>query len=389
MRKLVLLGLALLVIFSAGSVLAQDPSGGTIPITIAPGVLSSAADALDAGNVESAITQLSVFILLNPTYAPAYYLRGFAYARLNDADSALADLTQALAFPAPTADFTAEVYRIRSVIYLQQENIPSALADMDKGLEAAPESPDLLLLRGQTLSDAERYDEALVDLSKFIELNPTPSDFLTRAYFYRGVSNAAVGNLDDAATDFGKVLEMKPDDVFTYLSRADVYVQQENYDAALDDLNQAITLQDNIAELYLRRAVVQNLLGHSAEAADDYLKFVRSGNYEVNTDYELRPGESQVVEMDSNVVYLMGFVAGDGQKVTVTTSTRDGQGTDPLIIIVAADGTLLAADDDSGEDLNAQIADFALPGAGQYLVLLSHGFTSENGSVRVQLQFSN
>ncbi|MBZ0285337.1 MAG: tetratricopeptide repeat protein [Anaerolineae bacterium] len=374
-----------LVIFMvSGTALAQDSQGQSIPIVVAPDVFDRAGTALDAGDYEQAIIDYSLFILLNPTFSQAYYLRGFAYLQLGDETTALNDLEQALQYPAPSADLTANIYRIQTLIYWERDDLEIALETVSEGIEAAPESATLYFIRGELLSDMEQYEDALTDLDEAIRLQPADfPDF----YRSRGAVNVLLGNLDDALNDYSTLLEISPDDVAAHNDRALIHVQQENYEAALIDLDAAIQMEDSIAGLYLQRGFVNTQLSNQTDAASDYLQYIRLQNTNVNSDNVLRPGESLVLEMETGTAFVLGFEGTVGQKVTVTATARPGQDTDPLIVLMDVEGMPLVGDDDSGGDYNAQIENYALPADGVYAVVLHHAGGGSNGPVRVLLQF--
>jgi len=384
MRKWLVL--TLIIFMLAGVARAQDsqPATGNTPIVIAPAVFDRAGASLDAGDYEQAILDYSLFILFNPTFSQAYYLRGFAYLQLGDEETALADLEHALQFPAPSPDLTANIYRIETLIYWERNDLETALNTVSEGIEAAPEAATLYFIRGELLSDMAQYEDALTNLDEAIRLQP---DDFPDFYRSRGTVNIQLGNLDDALNDFTKLLEINPDDVAAHNDRALIYVQQENYEAALLDLDAAIRLEDSIAGLYLQRGFVNAQLSNQAEAANDYFQYIRLQNTEVNSDNALRPGESLVLEMETGTVFVLAFEAAAGQKVTVTATARPGQNTDPLLLLMDADGNPLVGDDDSGGDFNSRIENFVLGEAGVYAVVLHHAGGGSEGPVRVLLEF--
>ncbi len=380
---------ALLIVAISGSTRAQDAQPtpapqqdqGT-PIIISPDVFDRAASAYDAGDYEQAIVDYSLFILLNPTFSQGYYWRGMSYIGLEDYDSAVADLSRALQLPSPSPEFTAEIYANRSAIYAQQEQIDLALADLDAGLLANDESPDLHYRRGLIYVNQERNEAALADLNAVVELAPN----FPNAYSVRGYVHQQLGDLDSAAADYTRLIALTPDDPIAYRDRAAIYIQMEDYAAALADYNEVITLRPNSAGVYLSRGYVHSQLGNQVEAAADYLEWIRFQQTSINDEYALRPGESQVVQMELGLVYVMLFEGRANQTITVTASARPDQNTDPLLVVLDMEGNTLVADDDSGGNLDARISDFTLPADGVYAALVSHAGGGVDGAVRVLLE---
>jgi tetratricopeptide (TPR) repeat protein len=379
----------LLIVAISGSTLAQDAQPtpapqqeqGT-PIIISPDVFDRAATAYDAGNFEQAIVDYSLFILLNPTFSQGYYWRGMSYLGLEDYSSAINDLSRALELPSPSPEFTAEIYASRSAIYAQQERVDLALADLDAGLLANDQSPDLHYRRGLIYLNQARNAEALNDLDAVVALAP---DFPS-AYAVRGFLHQQLGDLESAAADFTQLITLTPDDPKAYRDRAAIYIQMKDYAAALADYNEVIELRPNSPGVYLSRGYVHTQLGNQAEAAADYLEWIRFQQTEINDQIVLRPGESQVVQIELGLVYIMFFEARANQVISLTASARADQGTDPLLVILDSAGNTLAADDDGGGNLDARISDFTVPADGVYTAVLSHAGGGTDGAVRVLLE---
>lgn len=382
--------LALLVIgigLVAGAALAQDQQpadaqGGGVSIVVGVDIFERAGQAFDAGNFERAITDYSLFILLNPTFSQAYFQRGVSYTQLNDYEKALADLTSSLALPQPSPDFTVRAYSVRAFIYQQLADLDAALKDLNAAVAALPEQADGYYWRGQFYLEQNQIDEALVDFSKVIEYAPDTAD----AYAYRGAIYLQKEDYAAAVEDYTRLIELAPDDARVYFQRALAYIGQEQWAEALADLDEAIDLQENVPELYLQRGRVNSELGNTAPSAEDYMQYARLIQTTVNTDLILRPGESQVVEMEAGLLFGMAFEGQAGQTITLTADARAPQTVDPLLILLQSNGDALVADDDGGGEYNARIDSFTLPADGVYVVVVTHAGGGADGAVRVLLQ---
>ena len=130
-------------------------------------------------------------------------------------------------------------------------------------------APELFMQAGQAVQ-AQNYGRALLDYSLYILLNPTDS----QGFYGRGVTYEQVGELDSALSDLNHALTFAPDSP-AYTSqirstRANIYVQQNNAEAALDDLNQAIELDASNTDALLIRGNVLAFQQHYDEALSDY-----------------------------------------------------------------------------------------------------------------------
>jgi tetratricopeptide (TPR) repeat protein len=112
----------------------------------------------------------------------------------------------------------------------------SALADYNAALSIQPNAPAVLTNRAWIYMARSRYDAALEDLNKAINLFPPPQS--ARAHYYRGFSLMKLKDYDRAMTDLNQALELDPNGSDTYLARAEVEQAQQHYDAALRDLDE-------------------------------------------------------------------------------------------------------------------------------------------------------
>ncbi|AIE74258.1 MULTISPECIES: tetratricopeptide repeat protein [unclassified Synechocystis] len=90
-------------------------------------------DGMDEGikkNYRGAITIFTELILLDPSYADAYFNRGIARARIADYQGAIADHSQAIVLNPQFAD----AYKARGKIYWQLGDQEQAIADLETAL---------------------------------------------------------------------------------------------------------------------------------------------------------------------------------------------------------------------------------------------------------------
>jgi tetratricopeptide (TPR) repeat protein len=132
-------------------------------------------------------------------------------------------------------------------------------------LLVAPELFD----RAITAFEAQDYEQAVLDASMVILLNPTYS----RAYLLRALSYLSLEQPDNALADLEIAIEHAPSVEFESalrLTRADIYIQQENWDLALDELDSAIEISPETPDAYVMRARVYALQERYEDALADY-----------------------------------------------------------------------------------------------------------------------
>ena len=108
--------------------------------------------------------------------------------------------------------------------------------------------------RGFAYCQIGQYDQAILDFSKAIEINPR----LAHAYNNRGWAYIKKWQYDHAISDFNKTIEIDPRFVEAYFHRAIVYFLVEEYDKSLLDVIKAQKLGCQIPPKFLddlRKAV--------------------------------------------------------------------------------------------------------------------------------------
>jgi tetratricopeptide (TPR) repeat protein len=132
--------------------------------------------------------------------------------------------------------------------------------------------------------NARQYDAAIANYTEYLKLNPNSS----AAYFNRGLSLYNKAQLAptealyrQAAADFSKAIEIKPNDAEYWTSRGSVYIRLMTIDyerslaQALSDLNQAIRLNPKSGAAYRERGVVYELSNQLAKALPDLNTAIR------------------------------------------------------------------------------------------------------------------
>ncbi|NWG17913.1 MAG: tetratricopeptide repeat protein [Chloroflexi bacterium] len=361
---------------------AQQAEPSRVPAVTGLDVLERAQAAFRAGDYADAVIHSSLFILLNPTFGQAYYLRGAAYIQLGDLPRALDDLKRTLDYPATNADFTGSVHNLRALLYLEQGDTDAALADLNAGISAAPEVAALYVTRAQVYRAQGRLDDALVDYDKALELDGDSIE----ARAGRAQINVQAEAFEAALADYSRILELDPQNGEAYALRAGVYLAQSQYDLALADLDAAVQLSPNAAGIYLSRGAANNALGRPAQAAADYLEWLnRVAAQRATFNGAFLPGESVVVPLEAGLYYRFSFEAKAGQQVRLTATGRPEQMPDPLLVLLDPAGSPVAADDDGGGGMNAQIT-YVVPADGTYTLLVGHAGGNPDGPVRVLLQ---
>jgi tetratricopeptide (TPR) repeat protein len=84
-----------------------------------------------------------------------------------------------------------------------------------------------------------KYDEALADYTKAIELDPTDGEL----YLIRGVAYSLKGFQDEAIRDYSIAIAIDPGNSDAYFNRAQAYEAKNMNDKALEDYKAAARLK--------------------------------------------------------------------------------------------------------------------------------------------------
>ena len=120
------------------------------------------------------------------------------------------------------------------------ERYDGALADLNRALELRPDDPVILNNRGVTYSALERHDEALADYNRALELKPDDPEILNN----RGVTYYHLERYDEALADINRALQLKPDDPQSLYNMACLLSLMQKPEDATAYLEKAIALDD-------------------------------------------------------------------------------------------------------------------------------------------------
>ncbi len=149
---------------------------------------------------------------------------------------AMAVLTQALAkYP-----HNAELFKMRAVLEMEQNDIKGALADMEQAVKLAPDNPMYRIMRSSLYLRFERREEALADLNKAVELSPD----LVPARFNRGSLLANLGRERDALADFDHCVQTEPGLPAPWFNRGSMHWALGEKDQARSDIRRFIELAE-------------------------------------------------------------------------------------------------------------------------------------------------
>ena len=177
-------------------------------------------------------------------------------------------------------DFIAIYNKILSARnYFRLERFDEANAECLDIAALRPELAPVSLLLGPIAANQGRMVDAVRHYSDVLALRTTAKS--ARIFNWddlhnqRGVAYAELGQFDLALEDYNQAIEFNPELADAYSNRGWIYLQLENYDLAGRDFDRAVELEPDFATAYNNRARGYRALGNFERALADYSQAIK------------------------------------------------------------------------------------------------------------------
>lgn len=158
---------------------------------------------------------------------------------------------------------------------------------------------------GLRLMRATRYEQAALNFTRAVDLKPDFAD----AYRMRARVFVAEYNPDPAIRDFSKVLALNPNDPSALAERGFAWLEKKDYPNAIADADRAILFQPKSGRAYTLRATARRAIGEAGKAIQDFTMAVQLDpnleNYFQRASTYQAMGENKlaIADFDSAVSY--------------------------------------------------------------------------------------
>jgi tetratricopeptide (TPR) repeat protein len=192
----------------------------------------------DNNDYQSAITNLSKALKLNPSYFDALTIRGLAYNEQQSYKSALQDFNQAL----KQKPDSAITYYYRGITFSKLEDLQKAVDDFNKVISLDSNFEDAFFERAIITDSKDDIDKSLDILSEKIKSNPNDGNgFYKRGYIKFNLIN--------------KIDISEVNDFYALINKgSDVFVSPSLLQGAYDDFSEATKLDPSLALAYIYRS---------------------------------------------------------------------------------------------------------------------------------------
>lgn len=176
-------------------------------------------------------------------------------------------------------------YYHRGISKKEQGIIDEAILDLSKALQIGPlpsaTTESIYDIRGHFYLDKHDDLKALSDFGKLIEINPKNYG----AYYNRGLANIRQKQIDSALIDFNKAIELNQKDDAIYENRGNIYFAKKQYDMAFADFTKAIEINPNNYDSYISRGVIYFSKGQNEMAIADFSKVIETNHQSADAHY--------------------------------------------------------------------------------------------------------
>ncbi len=138
-----------------------------------------------------------------------------------------------------------------------------------------------LTQKGRELYEKNEFMEALLNLNKALEIDPSYSP----AYYLRGNIKDNFEDRHGAMKDYNIAVEKNPKFADAFFARGNVKMKLQDYYGAIADYSSAIGINENYIEAYFNRGRAKQFLLAYEDAINDCTKIIQINSRNVDAYY--------------------------------------------------------------------------------------------------------
>jgi tetratricopeptide (TPR) repeat protein len=207
-----------------------------------------------------AVAEYTRALVPDGKHAAALAGRAWAHHLAGDNDRALADAGRALSLDGRQVQARC----VRATVWLARGEAARAVEECDRAIATEPRSALPFALRARANLRLDRPEQAGRDAAEAVWLDAR----LPLAYLARGQVHAREGKVERAHEDFGRAIALDPHLAEAYRRRGDLAWQKGDSGAALADYAQAVKLDPNDALALAGRGRARLVRGDETGLAD-------------------------------------------------------------------------------------------------------------------------
>jgi tetratricopeptide (TPR) repeat protein len=159
-----------------------------------------------------------------------------------------------------------ELYFFRGIAWMQLQRFDEAIDDLTKAIDLRPDYFRAWQNRGLAWSNRRKYDKAVRDLNHAIGLRPNHSS----TYRHLGFALLQTKDYDQAVEVFNKAIELEPEEYDHYHHRGSAWRKKGEYQRAIADYDRAIELRPGHARTFFGLGLIYEAIKEPALASIHY-----------------------------------------------------------------------------------------------------------------------
>jgi putative PEP-CTERM system TPR-repeat lipoprotein len=219
-----------------------------------------------SGNTEGALSAYRKISEINTKDPIAIYRIGVIQVDMGEPGKAdkTADMLQKK-FPK-----RSEGYRLKGIIHYQNRNYIAAIAELMTSINIQPSQESYYFL-GLSLYGRGELENALSQFRRILDVNPS----FVRARLLTSIILLRQGRLDDSIAEIDKVLATDQNNALAHNLLGNAYMAKGIYDDGIKELNRAIEIDPRIIDAYFKKGLLHLSRGKEDEAEADFRDAVR------------------------------------------------------------------------------------------------------------------
>jgi len=195
-----------------------------------------------AGHDQDAIQDYKKVLELDSTNIDAINTIGLIYQEQGKIDLAIETYERGIALEKTDPIAASYCYRNRGIIYIDQEKYQKAIDDFTKTIELDPNTPSRYIDRANCYRDMNENEKALEDYDMAIQVDPKDAE----NWYWRGsFLFDFMSDYKGAIRDLEKSISLNPSDIDNYIWLGELYYEIEDYAKSIEISLKGIEVDKN------------------------------------------------------------------------------------------------------------------------------------------------
>ena len=136
-----------------------------------------------------------------------------------------------------------------------------AIEEFDKAIELDPNDPDYHYYKGIALYELHKYEEAIEEFDKAIELDPNDPVY----HYNKGLALGELHKYEEAIKEFDKAIELNPYNPGYHNGKGLALSELHRYQEAIEEYDKAIELDPNDPDYHYNKGLAQEKLNQHSK----------------------------------------------------------------------------------------------------------------------------